>query len=152
MKKYHKYYSSFLVVALLCCGSCRKTVDEVSKQSFFKGVFKAKEVKEGNTVVYRDGSTNNIIAGYANYRIVFSVTNATQNVKIIEYNGDTFNGVWSYNEATFTLTFSQLTPRPASGSYIFNVQSASADGLVLVNVTPNLKTGETINTYTLIPE
>ena len=133
--------------------SCKKSTVNSAKISLFNGTFKAKEVKEGTAVVFRQDATNNIIPGYSKYRITFTVlSTGRRNVKIIEYSGEVFEGTWGFDEATNILTFSNLSPKPAAGNLVFNVTTIEQGLLVLVNNTPNPKTGNTLNQYTLIPE
>lgn len=148
-----KPFIKVIILLLVIAQACGKRNVSPTKNSFFNGTFKAKEVKEGNTIVYKEGTTNNIIPGYKNYRITFSVlTSGRRNVKLTEYSGEVFEGTWNYDEATNILSFTNLLPRPAAGTFAFVVDTAEEGLIVLTNSSPNPKTGDTINQYTLIPE
>ena len=123
MRTYQKCLILFLIPLFFAsCNSLNK--NGVSKKSFFKGIFKAKEVKEGTVVVYREGSSNNIIPAYVKYRIAFSTdASGKRSVKITEYTGEVFSGIWTYDDTESTLVFSSLSPRPASGDFKFDVIS-----------------------------
>lgn len=145
----------FIAISVLCIvqsQSCRRKSVEVKSVGFLVGTFKAQEVKEGNTIVYRLGASNNIIPGYANYRITFLSTTGKRSARIVEYNGGVFEGIWNYSESDNSLTFSALSPRPETGNLVFQVDKLERNSLILSNTTPNPKTGNTINQYTLIPE
>jgi hypothetical protein len=124
----------------------------VINTDLFSGTFKAKEVKEGNTVVYRNEGTTNIIPGYSKYRIAFIAGTGKRTVRITEYNGEVFEGIWTYKDSDQSMTFSSLSPRPQVGNLVFQVTTAEIGLLVLNNTIANPKTGDTMNQYTLIPE
>ncbi len=146
-----------LIGLLILSASCRNVDGNYpapgGSTPLLAGSYKAKEVKEANVVVYADNATTNVIPGYAKYRLHFSSPSQGVNtVKLVESSGETFEGKWLYDATKSTLTLSNLSPRPAVGDLVFTVERFETDLLILRNTTPNLKTGETINQYTLTRE
>jgi|GEM_PF-1603614 len=142
-----------LASVLLVPMSCReRNPSDISSNPLFAGSFIANIVKEGSVVVYRRGTTGNYIPGYAKFRIEF-VAGAGNKVRFTEYTGETFEGIWSYSEDNSTLSFRQLIPALSAGnSIIFKVEKKERNDFVLSSISPNPKTGSTINQYTLISE
>ncbi|RYF72641.1 MAG: hypothetical protein EOO39_11800 [Cytophagaceae bacterium] len=114
--------------------------------------WKTLRVQEGSVTVYQDGRSDNIYPGYRNYQLVFT----GQKVKFTEYTGEVFNGDWTVldNSSRTYLSLRNLTPPPSNsgGTVEFEVNSFSDTQLVITATKPNLKTGNTINVYTLIPQ
>lgn len=145
----------YLLTGLVLLLSCKKGDEDKTPDTpdSLLQSFKAQEVKEGTVVVFQLGGSGNIIPGYANYRLRFSKNTLGGNeVKLTEYSGETFEGTWVYDAAGSKLTLTNLSPRPAAGDMVFDVEKLEANSLVLLNTAPNPKTGETINRYMLIPE
>ena len=143
------------LIILVTTHSCKRTTEPAiagTNADLFSGTYKAKEVKEGNTVVFRNDGTTNIIPGYSRYRIAFSESAGKKIGRITEYTGEAFEGVYSYDDFGKLLTFSNLIPSPQAGNYVFQVTKAEKGELVLNNTMANPKTGNTMNQYTLIPE
>lgn len=138
---------------LLAPVSCRvRNLADVTSNALFSGSFVANVVKEGSVVVYRRGTTGNYIPGYSKFRIEF-VAGSENRVRFTEYTGETFDGIWSYSEDNSTLSFRQLVPVPSAGnSIIFKVEKKERNDFVLSSISPNPKTGSTLNQYTLISE
>jgi len=113
-------------------------------------IWKAQEVKEGATVVYRAGSAGNVYPGYSNYRMKFGVAS----IEFTELSGEKFAGTWVLTDDNSKLTFNGLMPIPygTGGTIEFTLVRWEANKLVLRRETPNHKTGGTLNEYTLIPE
>lgn len=150
-----RYLLGIGLIFLFATQSCKRNTESTipeSNEDLFSGIYKAKEVKEGNTVVFRNEGTTNIIPGYANYRIAFSESTGRKIVRITEYTGNLFEGVFSYNDSGKLLTFSNLQPAPQVGNYVFQVTKAEKGELILNSTVANPKTGNTLNQYTLIPE
>lgn len=149
---------SVLISSLLTTG-CKTTNEptNVSQKSSLISLlsgksWKARQVKEGSTVVYTDGRTDNLYPGYRAYEQHFS----DSRVNLTEYSGAAFEGNWEIaeNGTRLTLIFRSLNPIPTNtdGTMEFDVVSFS-DQEVLLNATKvNLKTGGTLNAYTLIPK
>lgn len=136
---------------ILGLSSCRQRDTPATPESnFFSGTFVAYLVKEGNTLVYQKGAVANVVPGYTNYKMTFNSGNP-QKVVFTEYTGETFEGVWSYSVSSSILSFSQLSPSPTAGnSLLFKVEKLDRTNLVLSSISPNIKTGNTLNQYTLI--
>ncbi|MEZ0608532.1 hypothetical protein ACAW74_08455 [Fibrella sp. WM1] len=113
--------------------------------------WKALRVQEGTVTVYQDGRSDNIYPGYRNYQLTFT----GQKVKLTEFTGEVFDGDWTAldNSSRTYLALRNLTPTPTNsgGTVEFDVNSFSDTQVVITASKPNLKTGNTINVYTLIP-
>lgn len=111
--------------------------------------WKASEVKEGNVIVYRDGASNNIYPGYRQFRMSFQ----DNKVSYTEFTSETFSGNWALTNNNQTLTFTNIQPEPygTGGVIDFTLIRWSTNQLVLRRNTPNPKTGDKINEYTLVP-
>lgn len=152
-------YLLLLIISLFLVSSC--TVNDPSdvskKKRILDGVtgksWKALRVKEGSVTVYQEGRSDNIYPGYRNYQLAFSSQDVA--VTFTEYTGEIFVGDWTVTETNSRtyLLLRNLTPPPtnSAGTLEFEVNSFTDTQLVLTTTKPNLKTGSTINTYTLIP-
>ncbi|MCE6992970.1 hypothetical protein [Dyadobacter sp. CY323] len=147
-----RYQHLFLLIILGSVFSCRTRNVEPADEALFTGTFKASEVKEGNVLVYREGATNNIIPGYASYRIALLNENGERKVVLTEFTGERFEGIWTYSSPDQLLTLGALSPQPASITFVYKVESLTQSSLILVNTVPNPKTGQTINRLVLVPE
>lgn len=114
--------------------------------------WKAQKVQEGTQTVYQAGQAGNVYPGYQNYLLAFTGGKA----KLTEYTNEAFDGDWAISEtgSRTYLTLRNLTPPPSNsaGMLEFEVNSFSDTQLVITTSKPNLKTGNTINVYTLIPK
>ncbi len=112
--------------------------------------WKAQEVREGTAIVYRAGSSDNIYPGYRNYRMKFGASK----VEFVELSGEMFAGNWLLTDNNTKLSFSEVIPAPygTNGTIEFTLVRWEANRLILRRDTPNVKTGGTVNEYTLIPE
>ena len=78
-----KSHLIFCALLVFTAQSCKRTPEPASVNTdLFSGTFKAKEVKEGNIVVYRNEGTTNIIPGYSKYRIAFVADTGKRTVRI----------------------------------------------------------------------
>lgn len=141
-----------LVGSLLTFGQCKRpepapmfddSVDVLKS-------WKAREVKEGATVVYKADAQSNIYAGYAKYKLIFDADKVTYT----EFTGEVFTGRWSIDTGMRKLTFHSLNPMPygTNGLIEFELLTWQSEQLILRRTTGNVKTGNTINEYTLVPE
>jgi hypothetical protein len=75
------------------------------------------------------------------------------NVSFTDFDGNTFNGSYSLSTDSKTLTFNNLTPIPtgSGGTLTFSIISfqESPAQIVLSRSGASVKTGNTINEYTL---
>ncbi|NID11828.1 hypothetical protein [Fibrivirga algicola] len=155
-----RQFITCLTVLLGLVGSACKPVNDPTTVSPTKGVsdivinksWKALRVQEGSVTVYQDGRSDNLYPGYRNYQLVFT----GQKVKFTEYTGEVFDGDWTVldNSSRAYLSLRNLTPSPSNSGGIveFEVNSFSDTQLVITASKPNLKTGNTVNVYTLIPK
>jgi hypothetical protein len=137
---------------MLIQASCKDSV--APKVPFLKKIsktWKAKIVKEGATTVYTQGTANNAVPAYANFRLTLQET-GTASLK--EFNGDVFNGNWELLNDNKKLKLSKLIPEPTytGGIIEYVVVSGDENQLVLSRTNESIKTGNTINEYTLIPQ
>lgn len=147
MKKILIYTASLLIVL----GSCdpRKVTpitDVLGKK------WKAKVVKEGTQVVFTLGGTTNTKPGYANFRL--DLSSPTQ-VQFKDIDGRTLVGTWTVSTDNQRLILENLVPKPTStiGTVEFYItETPSAESLKLERTAESRKTGNSVNTYELIPE
>ncbi|MBO0950298.1 hypothetical protein [Fibrella forsythiae] len=152
-------YLFVLLVSLFLSSSCKVNdpSDVSKKKQILDGLtgksWKALRVQEGSVTVYQEGRSDNIYPGYRNYQLAFSSQNVS--VTFTEYTGEVFIGDWTVtdtNSRTY-LILRNLTPPPTSsgGTLEFEVNSFTDTQLVITATKPNLKTGNTINVYTMVP-
>ncbi len=112
--------------------------------------WKADVVKENGLVVYQQGSASNIYPGYSKFKMSFGISK----IDFTEFTGELFTGVWELSADNQKLTFSGLNPAPYGNEGVieFTLISWHANRLVLKRDTPNPKTGNSSNEYTLIPQ
>lgn len=114
--------------------------------------WKAQKVQEGSLTVYQAGQAGSTAPGYQNYQLTFT----GQKTKLTELTNDSFEGDWAISDVgnRTSLTLRNLTPLPTgtAGSMAFDVTSFTEAQLVLTATQANLKTGNTLNVYTLIPK
>jgi hypothetical protein len=147
MKKILLYTASLLIIL----GSCdpRKVMpitDILGRK------WKAKVVKEGTQVVFTLGGTTNVKPGYANFRLDLS---SQEQVLFKDIDGRTLTGTWSVSTDNQRLILENLVPKPTStiGTVEFYItETPSAELLKLERTAESRKTGNTVNTYELIPE
>jgi predicted lactoylglutathione lyase len=131
--------------------SCGKTTKAKPVSEILKAVFFAQQVKHDNTVVYTKGAANNTVSGYSKLKIDLSSATA---VSFTDFDGNVFNGSYSLSADSKSLIFSNLTPIPtgSGGTITFSIVSfqESPAQVVLSRAGASVKTGNTINEYTLI--
>jgi hypothetical protein len=150
-----------LITSLGSCDGCRnknivnpdKTLETID---LLKGkTFKAIQIKEASTIVYKDGATNNIIPGYSKFRLTFDIdSRPVKIVKLVEFAGEEFNGRWELTDdgtGKQILKLTALTPKPTNtdGIIEFEVKGITAETLLMNSLKDNPKTGGTINEYNL---
>ena len=147
MKRICTFLGAVVIGAFLISG-CKPKVNPLSE--IIGKVWSAQVVKEGSAVVYTKGGTNNVQAGYINFRLDLS---SPTSVTYKERDGNTFTGQWELQEGTTnTLVLKNLTPQPTgtSGTITFTINSSSETEFVITRTTASQKTGGTINNYTLV--
>ena len=114
--------------------------------------WKAQKVQEGTQTVYQAGQAGNIYPGYQNYQLAFTGSKA----KLTEYTNEAFDGNWAISQtgSRTYLTLRNLTPPPTNsgGTLEFEITTFTDAQLQLTATKANLKTGNTLNTYTLVPK
>ncbi len=149
-------FINVLIVSLLCI-FCKvnNPPDIIPKKRITDGLvdkaWKASRVQEGSVTVFQAGQSS-IYPGYQNYQLVFTGSKA----KLTEYTNEVFAGDWTVSEtgSRTYLTLQNLNPAPTNsgGKLEFEVTSFSDTGLVLAATKANLKTGNSLNVYTLVPK
>lgn len=115
-------------------------------------VWKAKSVKEGATVVYTTGGTNNVKPGYNSFRL--DLTKKDQ-VTLKDIDGRTLVGTWSVSTDNSRLILENLVPKPTGtiGTVEFVFLATPTDASMNMQRTAeSRKTGNTVNEYELVPE
>ena len=137
-------WSLFLAISLLTLG-CKTKVPPMTER--IAKVWSANTIKEGSTVVYTKGGTSNAKPGYANYKLNL---NQDGTVTYTEFDGNTFTGQWELN-GDDKLILKNLNPQPTgtNGTIEFGITEFSDGSMVLTRTTSSVKTGGTINQYTL---
>ena len=114
--------------------------------------WKAQKVQEGTQTVYQAGQAGTIYPGYQNYQLAFTASKA----KFTEYTNEAFDSDWAISQtgSRTYLTLRNLTPPPtnSSGTLEFEITTFTDAQLQLTATKANLKTGNTLNAYTLVPK
>ncbi|AYQ35578.1 hypothetical protein [Runella sp. SP2] len=114
--------------------------------------WKAKLVKEGTQVVFSLGGTANVKPSYANFRLDLS---DPKQVTFKDIDGRTLVGTWTVSTDNQRLILENLVPKPTGtiGTVEFFItETPTADLLKLERTAESRKTGNSINSYELIPE
>ena len=86
--------------------------------------------------------------GYSAYLLILGTDNS---VALTEFDGSQYTGVWELQGET-KLVLKNLGPEAPTGSngvLEFTIKSIEDNKLVLSRVSPSIKTGNTVNEYTL---
>lgn len=150
MNLYYRLIRLALLTGWVCLCQCKSSGLDPAPDIDLNKTWKASEVKEGGTVVYKAGGTANIYPGYSKFRMVFEPAKVTYT----EFTGDVFSGNWTLDSGGKKLTFQGLNPVPfgTNATIEYTLVSWSQSQLILQRTTPNPKTGNSLNEYTLIPE
>lgn len=114
--------------------------------------WKAKLVKEGTQVVFNLGGATNVKPSYANFRLDLS---DPKQVTFKDIDGRTLVGTWTVSTDNQRLILENLVPKPTGtiGTVEFFItETPTADVLKLERTAESRKTGNSINSYELIPE
>jgi hypothetical protein len=140
----------FFSLSILILAACTTTPKAKPLAEVLRTVFFAQQVKHNNAIVYTKGGASNTVD---NYRKLKMDLTAAGNVSFTDFDGNTFNGNYSLSTDNKTLTFSGLTPVPtgSGGTIVFSVVSfqESPAQVVLSRSAASVKTGNTVNEYTL---
>ena len=130
----------------LVFSGCKKKTAPLSER--IAKAWVANAVKHDNTQVYSKGGSNNAVPGYSNYVLIIGSDNT---VKLTEFDGTTFSGTWKL-QGDVRLILENLGPEAPTGSngtLEFTIKSIEDSELILLRVSPSMKTGNTVNEYTL---
>ncbi|MBC7890808.1 MAG: hypothetical protein H7Y12_01230 [Sphingobacteriaceae bacterium] len=112
----------------------------------------ANSVKEDATTVYTKGGASNIKPGYASFKLDLRNVNGSLTVTLTDVDGNTFTGTWELSADEKKLILRNLNPQPTgtNGVIEFTINGDPTDTTFnLTRTTASLKTGGTINTYSL---
>jgi hypothetical protein len=141
--------SSIIVFQFSSCGGGKTSAKPVSE--ILRTVFFAKQVKHDNTVVYSKGAVSNTVSGYSKFKLDLS---SSSSVIFTDFDGNTFTGNYSLLSDNKTLTLTGLNPVPtgSGGTITFSIISfqESPAQVVLSRSGASVKTGNTVNEYTLV--
>ncbi len=145
MKKIQPIVWSLCLALGLLAVSCKPKVPPMTER--IAKIWSANTIKEGSTVVYTKGGASNAKPGYANYKLNLSQGGT---VTYTEFDGNTFTGQWELNGDN-KLILKNLNPQPTgtNGTIEFDITEFSDGSMVLTRTTSSVKTGGTINQYTL---
>lgn len=131
------------LVALAACKKKPPLSERIAKSWI------AEAVKHDNVQVYVSGGGDNAVPGYSSYSLRL---NADKTVTLTEFDGNSFTGEWELRGET-GLILRNLGPEEPTGSggvLEFTIKSIDDNLLVLSRVSPSVKTGNTVNEYTLV--
>lgn len=136
---------SIVVLGYLVTG-CKPAAKPPVSERIAK-VWTARIVDENNTTVYTRGGASNVRPAYSNFRLDLSSPTA---VTLKEFDNNIFTGQWEV-QGENKLILKNLTPQPTgtNGTIEFTINSISDTELKLTRTTASLKTGGSMNVYTL---
>ena len=145
MQKSYTILWSFIFVFALVFAGCKTKVKPLTER--IAKSWSAESVKEGSVVVYTKGGANNTQGGYAQFRLTLVDGGSAI---LIDRDNMTFSGVWQLTGDT-KLSLKNLTPEPTgtAGTIEFTINSFDESKMVITRTTESIKTGKTINQYTL---
>ena len=133
------------VLCLIGIASCKKKIAPLSER--IAKIWIPNVVREGNSLVYTKGATNNIRAGYTNFRLDLS---SPTSVILREFDNQSFTGQWELQNDT-KLILKNLTPQPTgtNGTIEYSITAFADSDLKLTRTTASPKTGGSVNSYEL---
>lgn len=146
MKRF--FFLSFLGFVIACKKDAPIPTDnEPGVAQKIKKVWVANQVTEGGTVVFSKSGTNNLKAGYSQFKLDLANTSAAS---LTEFDGNSFKGQYELNNDK-TLILKNLSPLPTGniGSIEFTITEVSGSILKLSRVTTSAKTGGQAVSYIL---
>jgi hypothetical protein len=146
MKRHYAFLCCLALSLTLLSAGCKKKVKPLSER--IAKAWTAEAVKHNTTSVYMRGGSANTVPGYSAFRL--NLTAASNAVTYTEWDNNTFAGTWEL-QGDSKLILRGLTPQPTGtgGVIEFTIVSIDDTKLVIKNVNPSKKTGDTINEYTL---
>ncbi|TDB69213.1 hypothetical protein [Arundinibacter roseus] len=145
MRKFQPILWSLVVAIGLFATSCKKDPPPLTER--IAKAWSAESVREGSTVVFTKGGANNTKPGYSGFKLVLNASGAAT---LTEVDGTVFTGQWELNGDT-RLILKNLNPIPTgtNGTIEFTISSFEDTMMTLARTTASVKTGGTINQYTL---
>lgn len=140
-----------IILLFLAVAGCAKPQITEDLSGQIGKVWKARQVKEHNTVVYTEGAAGNLRQTYVRFRLDLSVPKV---VTLTEVNGDVIKGTWTFSTDQKRLILQSLNPKPtgSDGSVeYFIVKGPAGSELGLTRLTESRKTGNSLNEYDLVP-
>ena len=143
--KYTLLWSMMLALTLVTAG-CKKDKTKPVSERIAKS-WTAETVKHGTAVVYTRGGASNVEARYSNFKLALS---SDGTATYTEFDKNTFIGKWALEGETI-LVLSALAPIPSgtNGTIKFTITSLDDSKVVLTRIDTSVKTGNTINQYSL---
>jgi hypothetical protein len=131
------------LVALAACKKKPPLSERIAK------AWVAESVKHDNVQVYIGGGDNNSAPGYSNYALRL---NSDKTVTLTEFEGTTFTGTWELRGETGLILrgLGPVEPTGSNGTLEYTIKSIEDNKLVISLVSTSIKTGNTINEYTLV--
>jgi hypothetical protein len=145
MKKSYTILWSFLFIFSLVFAGCKKKVKPLTER--IAKSWSAETVKEGSVVVYSKGGAGNTQGGYAQFRLTLVDGGSAI---LIDRDNTAFTGIWQLTGDS-KLTLKNLSPEPTGtgGTIEYTINSFDESKMVITRTTESIKTGKTINQYTL---
>jgi hypothetical protein len=146
MKKGYTLFWSLMLAIVVLAGGCKTKVKPLSER--LAKTWTAESVKEGSAVVYTRGGTGNTRPGYSDFRL--TLVSGGSSATLVEFDKNSFAGSWELVGET-KLTLKSLSPAPTGtgGVIDYTITSINDTQLVLTRTSGSIKTGGTINVYTL---
>jgi hypothetical protein len=134
----------FVAIGLFTIG-CKKDPPPLSER--IAKTWSASTIREGSAVVFTKGGASNAKPGYANWKLVLTTSGS---VTYTEFDGSVFTGQWELSGDN-KLILKNLNPQPTGtgGTIEFDITSFEDTMMTLTRTTSSVKTGGTINQYTL---
>jgi len=125
------------------CQSGTTTIDPVSKRIIKSWTVTL--VREGNSVTFEVGGSNNIRPGYVNFTLNLS---GGGTVSFTDFDGTRFSGQWEV-VGDNRLILKNLSPEPTgtNGTIEFTISNFTDTSMTITRTTTSAKTGGTINVY-----
>lgn len=140
-----KYPLLLVLLGFLLAGCASKgtTVDPMDKR--IAKSWKVSVAREGSTIVFEVGGSNNSRPGYVNFTMNLT---GGGTVSFTDFDGTRFSGNWEL-QGTSRLILKNLNPEPTgtNGTMEFNISEFTDTSMTITRTTGSAKTGGTINVY-----
>jgi hypothetical protein len=143
-RKYTALFGVIMALGFMISG-CKPKVKSVTER--LAKTWTAEKVVEGSTVKYVRGATGNAEPRYSNFKLTLVEGG---NATLVEFDNNSFSGKWELTGDT-KLTLKDLTPQPTGtgGIIEFTITSIEDSKLALSRVGTSIKTGGSVNVYSL---